>query len=54
MTTQGDEEKLREVADHHAADNPSVAAQLYADAHYLAQPRNAPGNVNHNKETNHT
>ena len=37
MTTRRDEAKLREVADHHAADDPALAAQLYADADYLAQ-----------------
>jgi plasmid stabilization system protein ParE len=46
MTTSRDEEKLREVADHHAADNPAAAARLYADADYLAQLRKAPGHVN--------
>jgi hypothetical protein len=46
MTTQRDEEKLREVADHHAADNPALAAQLCADADYLAQLRKAPTNIN--------
>ena len=45
MTTSRDEEKLREVADHHAAENPAAAAQLYADADYLAQLRKAPGHV---------
>ena len=45
MTTSRDEEKLREVADHSAADDPAVAAQLYADADYLAQLRKAPGHV---------
>jgi hypothetical protein len=35
---------LREVADHHVADDPAVAAQLYADADYLAQLRKAPTN----------
>jgi len=45
MTTQRDEEKLREVADHHAADNPALAAQLYADADYLAQLRKAATNI---------
>jgi hypothetical protein len=35
MTTRRDEEKLREVADHHAADDPAVATQLYADAQVL-------------------
>lgn len=46
MTTPRDEEKLREVADHHAADQPALAAQLYADADYLAQLRKAPTNIN--------
>ena len=46
MTTRRDEEKLREVADQHAADDPALAAQLYADADYLAQLRKAPINVN--------
>lgn len=45
MTTQHDEEKLREVADHHAADDPALAAQLYAEADYLAQLRKAPTNI---------
>jgi hypothetical protein len=42
MTTGDDEERLREVADQHASDDPTVAAQLYADADYLAQLRKAP------------
>jgi hypothetical protein len=46
MTPSDDEEKLREVADHHASDDPAVAAQLYADADYLVQLRKAPGHVN--------
>jgi hypothetical protein len=46
MTTQRDEEKLREVADHCAAEDPALAAQLYADADYLAQLRKTPINVN--------
>jgi hypothetical protein len=46
MTTRRDEEKLREVADQHAADDPAVAAQLYADADYLIQLRKAQTNVN--------
>ena len=46
MTTQRDEEKLREVADHCAAEDPALAAQLYADADYLTQLRKAPTNVN--------
>lgn len=46
MTTSDDEEKLREVADQHASDDPAAAAQLYADADYLAQLRKAPGHVN--------
>lgn len=45
MTTGHDEEKLREVADQHASDDPTVAAQLYADADYPAQLRKAPGHV---------
>jgi len=49
MTTRRDEEKLREVADQHAADDPALAAQLYADADYLAQLRKAPTNVNGNE-----
>jgi hypothetical protein len=48
MTTRHDEEKLREIADHHAADDRAVTAQLYADADYLAQLRKAPGDVNRN------
>ena len=51
MTASPDEEKLREVADHHVADNPAVAAQLYADADYLAQLRKAPTNVNRDELT---
>jgi hypothetical protein len=43
MTTSRDEEKLREVADHRASEDQAVAAQLYADADYLAQLRKAPG-----------
>ena len=39
MTTGNDEEKLREVVDQHASDDPTVAARLYADADYLAQLR---------------
>jgi hypothetical protein len=39
------EAKLREVADHHAADDPALAAQLYADADYLGQLLKA-SNVN--------
>jgi hypothetical protein len=45
MTTRRDEEKLREVADHHAADKPALAAQLYADADHLTQLRKAPTNI---------
>ena len=45
MTTRRDEAKLREVADHHAADDPALAAQLYADADYLAQLRKASTNI---------
>ena len=54
MTTPRDEKKLREVADHHAADDPAVAAELYADADYLAQLRKAPGNLNRDEETNNS
>jgi hypothetical protein len=50
MTTRRDEEKLRKVADHHAADDPALAAQLYADADYLAQLHKAPTNVNGDDE----
>jgi hypothetical protein len=46
MTIRRDEAQLREVADHHAADDPALAAQLYADADYLAQLRKASTNVN--------
>ncbi len=46
MTIRRDEAKLREVADHHAADDPALAAQLYADADYLAQLHKASTNVN--------
>ena len=46
MTTRRNEEELREVADHHAADDPALAAQLYADADYLAQRRKASTHVN--------
>jgi hypothetical protein len=52
MTTRRDEEKLREVADHHAADDPAVATQLYAVADYLNQLRKAPGNVNRDEDVN--
>ena len=45
MTTDRDKEKLREVADAHAADDPSLAAQLYADADYLAQLPKASTNI---------
>lgn len=45
MTTGHDEDKLREVADQHASDDPTVAAQLYADADYLAQLRKASGHT---------
>ena len=45
MTTGHDEEKLREVAGQHASDDPTVAAQLYADADYVAQLRKAPGHA---------
>lgn len=41
MTTHHDEEKLREVADQHSADDPAVYAHLYADADYLTQIRKA-------------
>jgi hypothetical protein len=54
MTAHRDEDKLREVADQHAADDPAVAAQLYADADYLAQLRKRPGNVNHNEDLDDT
>ena len=46
MTIRRDEAKLREVADHHGADDPALAAQLYADADYLAQLHKASTNVN--------
>ena len=46
MTIRRDQAKLREVADHHAADDPALAAQLYADADYLAQLHKASTNVN--------
>ena len=47
MTTPHDEDKLREVADHHASDDPVLAAHLYADADYLTQLRKAePGDLN--------
>ena len=45
MTTRRDEAKLREVADHHAADDPALAAQLYTDADYLAQLPKASTNI---------
>jgi hypothetical protein len=51
MGTERDEEELREVADDHVADDPAVAAQLYADADYLAQLRKAPTNVNSDEVT---
>lgn len=51
MTARREEEKLREVADHHVADDAAVAAQLYADADYLAQLRKAPKNVNQDETT---
>lgn len=50
MTPRRDEEKLREVADHHAADDPAMAAQLYADADYLTQLCKASGNVNRDED----
>jgi hypothetical protein len=52
MTTHRDEDKLRDVADQHAVDGPAVAAQLYADADYLAQLRKTktPANVNRDEE----
>jgi len=53
MTTGRDEDKLHEVADHHVADDPAMAAQLYADADYLAQLRKAPENVNRDEEADH-
>jgi hypothetical protein len=51
MTARREEEKLREVADHHVADDPAVAAQLYADADYLAQLRKAPTDINRDEIT---
>jgi len=51
MTARREEENLREVADHHVADDAAVAAQLYADADYLAQLRKAPTNVNRDETT---
>ena len=54
MTTHRDEEKLRDVADQHAPDDPAVAAQLYADADYLAQLRKVPGNVDHDEQVDNT
>ena len=51
MTARREEEELRKVADHHVADDPAVAAQLYADADYLAQLRKAPTNVNRDETT---
>ena len=52
MTARREEEKLREVADHHVADDPAVAAQLYADADHLAQLRKAPANFNGDEVAN--
>lgn len=52
MTTGHDVEKLREVADQHASDDPTVAAQLYADADYLAQLRKAPGPADNDEVVN--
>jgi predicted nuclease of restriction endonuclease-like RecB superfamily len=49
MTNSHDDEKLREVADHYASDNQAIAAQLYADADYLAQLRKAPGHTNNDE-----
>ncbi|MDQ3904880.1 MAG: hypothetical protein M3300_05395 [Actinomycetota bacterium] len=54
MTNPSDEEKLREVADHYASDNQAVAAQLYADADYLAQLRKAPGHPNSDEVVDET
>ena len=51
MTARREEEKLREVADHHVADDPAAAAQLYADADYLAQLRKAPTDINRDEIT---
>jgi hypothetical protein len=51
MTARRDDKKLREVADHHVADDSAVAAQLYADADYLAQLRKAPTGVNRDEIT---
>ncbi|MBV8993899.1 MAG: hypothetical protein JO287_09405 [Pseudonocardiales bacterium] len=51
MTARHDDEKLREVADHHVADEPAVAAQLYADADHLTQLRKTPTNVNRDEIT---
>lgn len=54
MTTPRDEEKLREIADHHVADDPAVAAQLYAEADYLAQLRKAPGNLDSDEQADNS
>jgi hypothetical protein len=51
MTARREEEELRKVADHHVADDPAVAAQLYADADYLAQLRKAPGSIDRDEIT---
>ncbi|MCA1835962.1 MAG: hypothetical protein LC721_06450 [Actinobacteria bacterium] len=51
MTARREEEELRKVADHHVADDPAVAAQLYADADYLAQLRKAPSNIDRDEIT---
>jgi hypothetical protein len=53
MTARREEEELRKVADDHVADDPVVAAQLYADADYLAQLRKAPSNIDRNEITDH-
>ena len=50
MTTPRDEERLRKVADHHAADDPALAAQLYADADYLTQLHKTPTNTNNDEK----
>ena len=52
MTTRRDEDKVREVADQHAADDPALAAQLYADADYLAQLHTAPTHINGDEVAN--
>jgi hypothetical protein len=50
MTTGHDERRLREIADQLASDDPTVAAQLYADADYLAQLRKAPEPADNEEE----